>query len=131
MALAAFALVLWSGSAAAQNDVTFQVNIQPYITSCQFDPATETVVVRGTINDWSGNDNALADADGDGVYVGTFSLPEGPIEYKFVSTGDLGFEDNTGNRQYTVVPGPQTIPVADFADGDPVDECGGGAAAWT
>ena len=123
-ALAAFAFVLWSGSAAAQTNVTFQVNMQPYITSCQFKPTIDKAVVRGTINDWSGDAFALADPNNDGVYTGTFPLPAGDIAYKFVSTGSNSFEDDTPNRTFTVAGAAQTIPVVTFADGPPVNACG-------
>lgn len=42
-----------------------------------------TVYVSGTFNNWSGDANALADDDGDGVWEGTFELPGGDHEFKF------------------------------------------------
>ncbi len=123
--LAAFALVFAAGTASAQKNVTFQVDMTPYVTSCQFDDATEDVVVRGSFNDWSGDGTMLADDDGDNVFTGTFPFAEeDTLNYKFVSTGDLGFEDATGNRTYIVTAdADQTIETVTFADGDPVDQC--------
>lgn len=120
-ALAAFAFVLWSGSAAAQNNVTFQVNLQPFITSCQFDPAVDRVLVRGNFNGFS-EANALT-AAGNGLYRGTVSIAAGPIDYKFYTTNSsvLGWEDNAtdggasaDNRDYTVTAGAQTVPTTTF-----------------
>ena len=143
LALAAFAVVLWSGSAAAQNDVTFQVNLQPFLTSCQFKPATETVFVRGTFQANAAGEgsyslaNPLTDA-GNGVYTATIPIAEGPIAYKFYvgktatpgTEGILGWEDKVpdggpseNDRDYVVVAGAQTVPVVDF--NKPVaDNCG-------
>ena len=137
--LAALGLVLFAGTASAQNDVTFQVNLKPYIDSCQFDPmGSDSVLVRGSFNDWSnapdgGGEatyNVLTDADEDGTYTGTFSLEAGEINYKFYAgtpetDGDdeLGYEDGD-NRTYTVVEGAQTIPTVQLNKGDVVDSCG-------
>ena len=131
--LAAFALVLWAGSASAQNDVTFQVDLQPYIDTCQFDPSgtppQDSVFVRGSFNDFS-KANPLADADGDGVYTGVVSLPEGGITYKFYTNNEsmLGWENDvtdngTNDRDYTVTAGAQTIASVQFNKGNPVDNC--------
>ena len=126
--LGAFVLLL-AGSAQAQDkNVTFQVNLTPYIDSCQFDDADEDVVVRGNFNDWAGDDTKLADDDGDGTFTGTFAFAEGTaLAYKFVTIGQdnsLAFEDATGDRTYTVgADADQTIDVVTFADGDPVDSC--------
>ena len=122
MALAAFALVLWSGSAAAQNDVTFQVNLQPFITSCQFNPATETAFVRGSFQDPPFNLANPLTPVGNGIYAATVPVAtEGPITYKFYvgqtatpsTEGILGWE-NGSDRTYTVTAGAQTVPVAEF-----------------
>ena len=132
--LAAFALVLWTGTASAQNDVTFQVNMQSFINSCQFDPTgtppADTVFVRGSFNGFD-KSLPLTDDNSDGVFTGTASLAEGAIDYKFNTSNEavLGWENDVndggpnGNRDYTVVAGAQTIPVATY--NKPVeDKCG-------
>ena len=123
-ALAGFALVLWSGSAAAQNDVTFQVDMNAYITTCQFNPATNGVTSPGDMNGWDNTQFPLADADGNGIYAGTYSLPEGPINYKHYVTGStiLSWE-NDPNRPYTVVAGAQTVASSPFNGPTPADAC--------
>lgn len=124
--LGALAFVLVGGSAAAQNDVTFQVDMNPYITTCQFDPAANGVTSPGDMNGWDTAQFPLADGDGDGVWTGTFSLPEGPINYKHYVTGStlLSWE-NDPNRSYTVVAGAQTIPASAFNGPTPTDVCSG------
>lgn len=124
--LAAIALVLWAGPAAAQNDVTFQVDMNAYITSCQFNPATNTVRVPGSMNGWDTNAFPLADGNNDGIYTGTYSLPAGPITFKyFVGGGGPISWENDPDRTYTVVEGAQTIPVVAFNGPPVVNVCGG------
>jgi hypothetical protein len=41
------------------------------------------VNLSGTFNSWSGDANPMSDADGDGIYSTTLSLPVGLYEYKF------------------------------------------------
>ena len=50
----------------AQKKVTFTVDMNSY-TGGSF----TTVYVSGDFNGWSGNSNALSDANGDGVWEGT------------------------------------------------------------
>ena len=71
--LSTFLTGLW-----AQKKVTFQVDMNNY-TGGSF----TTVYVSGTFNSWSGNSNALADANADGVWEGTFDINDDSIEYKF------------------------------------------------
>ena len=125
LVLVAFAFVLAAGSAGAQNDVTFQVDLQPFIDACQFDGSGDTpqdsVFVRGTFNDYS-KANPLT-LDSDGLYTTTISLPEGNVSYKFYTNNEdmLGWEDNVSDgganendRDYVVVGGAQEIPSVTF-----------------
>ena len=125
IALAACLCVLVAGSSVAQDrNVTFEVDMSPYITTCQHDPMTDDVQVRGNVFGWDDTAPAMDD-DGDGTYSLTVALAEGTaVEYKYFSTGGLEYEDQTGNRQYTVSSDPdQTVGEVVFADGDPVDNC--------
>lgn len=128
--LGAFAFVLAAGTASAQNDVTFQVDMNPYITTCQFDPAVNTVNTPGSMNSWDNTQFPLADADSDGIWSGTYSLPDSlvntTINYKFyvAGGGQLSWE-NDPNRSYTVTGGAQTIPVVTFNGPTPTDICNG------
>jgi|GEM_PF-6672132 len=130
--LGALAFVLVGGTASAQNDVTFQVDMNPYITTCQFDPAANGVTSPGDMNGWNTAEFPLADGDGDGVYTGTFSLPEGPINYKhFVTNSAVLSWENDPNRSYTVTAGAQTIPSSAFNGPTPTDACGGTEQDYT
>jgi Starch binding domain. len=55
-----------------------------------FNPAEDSLVVRGTFNNWSGNADLLTDPDGDTVYTITKNyLPAGETtEFKFVILKD-------------------------------------------
>ena len=121
--LMAMALGLLGGSAAAQNDVTFQVNMQPYIDSCQHDVDDDRMEIRGNVFGW---DDSAPDMtyDGDGTYSITVQLDaETAVDYKFWSAG-LEYEDATGNRAYTVTgDASQTVEEVTFADGEPEDQC--------
>ncbi len=127
--LVALGVLLLAAAPAAQVNVTFQVDMNPYITSCQHLPAVHTVTVPGSFNGWNTGANQIADADTDGIYAGTFQFnPGDALAYKFYSTGPtVGWEDNTGDRLYTVTADPdQVLPVVVFADPDPVSQpCGG------
>ena len=120
-ALAALALVLWSGSAAAQNNVTFQVDLSQYVTSCQFNPATDTPFVRGSFQTPPFNTSNPLTAAGNGIYSATVSIPAGGITYKFYvgqtatpgTPGLVGWE-NGNDRAYTVTAGAQTIAPSAF-----------------
>ncbi|MEL6611251.1 MAG: CBM20 domain-containing protein [Bacteroidota bacterium] len=124
LGLTALAFVLASGAASAQNDVTFQVDLNPYITTCQFDADNNTVTTPGDMNGWDNTAFALADDDSDGVYSGTYSLPEGDINYKFYVGGSTVIDwEADPNRMHTVVAGAQTIDVVTFNGPAVMDNC--------
>lgn len=52
-----------------------------------------SVAVAGDFNEWSAQDATLADHDGDGVFVGTVSLPPGSHAYMFVVDGERWVSD--------------------------------------
>ncbi len=58
-------------------DVTFSVDMNEYTD------AFTTVYVSGSFNGWNGTANPMEDADGDGVWTTTVTVPQGEIEYKF------------------------------------------------
>lgn len=74
--------ILMLGSALsgllAQKKVTFKVDMNNYLGG-----SFTTVYVSGSFNSWSGNSNALSDADADGVWEGTIDINDDSIEYKF------------------------------------------------
>ena len=83
-------LSIFSLSAAAQVDVTFQVDMNDVT-------GFTTPEVNGIFNAWCGNCAPMSDADGDGVWDLTISLAPGTYEYKY------SFDNWTG--QETLVPG--------------------------
>lgn len=116
LALVACVGVLWAGPAVAQDtyDVTFQVDMNACIIGGQFDPGTEDVTTPGSMNGWDTAAFPLEDGDSDGVYTGTYALEAGDIEYKFHTSGSLGYEADP-NRMYTVTTEPdQVIDVVSF-----------------
>lgn len=117
-----FLLIFTSSFAVAQGDVTFQVNMKIKMMEGTFQPENgDIVTVPGTFNNWNANADTLTDGDGDSIYTKTVTgIAEGNIDYKFYKTlrGGISWESDP-NRSYTVVAGPQTIPV-DYFDRDSV-----------
>ena len=72
------------------SNVTFNVNMKVKTAKGLFNPAEDSLVVRGTFNNWSGNADLLTDPDGDTVYTITKNyLPAGETtEFKFVILKD-------------------------------------------
>jgi len=114
------------GSAFAQTNVTFQVDMNNYTGSFT------TPEVNGTFNNWCGNCAAMTDADGDNVWEVTIALTAGDtVEYKFSHDAWTGQEMNdptapctNGNATYTnrvlVVPAAATtLPAVCWASCDP------------
>lgn len=103
------------GIAAAQNNVTFQVNMKVQILETSFLPGSGDIVrVAGDFNGWGGSTDTLKDVDGDSIYTLTKSLPAGTINYKFLKTlrGGKDWEGDP-NRSFTVA-GNDTIPAVYF-----------------
>jgi len=69
-------IVVKSGSTPVDKKVNFRVNMNSY--TANFD----RVYLSGTFNSWSGESNPLLDDDGDGIWEGSLSLPNGAYEYK-------------------------------------------------
>jgi hypothetical protein len=116
------ALFLVSGigtqTALAQDTtVTFQVNMNLKMLEGTFRPLSgDIVTVRGDFNNWgnTANTDTLKDANADSIYTLTKKLPVGGITYKFWKTYRLGDYENDPSRTYTVVAGPNVLPVVPF-----------------
>lgn len=95
--------------------VTFKVNMSVKAAEGLFDPAADTVDVRGSFNGWS-HVSDLTDEDGDKVYEGTFEVGDelvgASVEYKyvFVKDGTDNWE-SIDNRRFTLEAGGQALPV--------------------
>jgi hypothetical protein len=100
--------------ALAQSNVTFQVDMNAALTNCRLVDGLTEISVRGSFNDWAGGTHVLTDANNDGVFTGTFEVPNGDIQYKFFGFPEylVGWEDGD-NRQATVS-GDATLAVATF-----------------
>lgn len=83
--------VITQVSSADPVDVTFSVDMNDYAGSFT------TVYVSGTMNNWAGDANPLADDDGDGVWTGTITdLVPGNYEYLFTLDSWAAQEDFSG-----------------------------------
>ncbi|MEO1075433.1 MAG: alpha-amylase family glycosyl hydrolase [Bacteroidota bacterium] len=103
--------------AAAQVPITFRVQMDVQVDRGSFDPASDSVDLAGSFNDWGSPVTPLADPDGDLTYEVTLTgfTPGQSIEYKFRYNGTWdGTEEFPGpgnNRRYTVLPADNVITV--------------------
>lgn len=79
--------------------ITFEVNMNNYPT------AFTTVFISGTFNGWSGDANALTDADADGIWTIDLPLGSGGHQYKFQVDGWTDQEFFTEGDPCTVTDG--------------------------
>jgi hypothetical protein len=107
----------WGGGSYTVT-MTFQVDMGPRVVAGSFDPATDSVEVRGGFNGWAGGVSFLTNNSAN-VYTNTFEwiesrAPGAPIEYKFyASPAGLGWESDP-NRSYPISQTPQVVPVDCF-----------------
>ncbi len=95
--------VVFGGEVVVVNaySVTFQVDMQ-YVNGFT------TPEVNGSFNSWCGGCFQLSDIDGDGVWTGTASIPEGVHEYKFAYDNWVGQEALTPGSSCTITTGDFT-----------------------
>jgi len=62
-------------------------------------PAAQSVALAGDFNDWETDALPLLDADGDGLWTGTFALQPGVHKYMFVVDGER-WETDPGAERY-------------------------------
>ena len=88
---------LYFNNIEGYRDVTFSANMSVQQTLGNFNPATQTVEVRGPFNDWAGT--ALT-AQGEGVYSGTVRVSgaAAAVPYKFFAGG----YEAGGDRTFTL-----------------------------
>ena len=70
------------------------------------------VAATGTSDNWSCATYILADADGDGVWEGTFNLPAGTFEYIYCTDGWVGTE--SPGLIAEMINGETCAPVTDY-----------------
>jgi hypothetical protein len=86
--------------------ITFSCNMEFEIVSGRFNPATDTLSARGTMNGWSGNDILAQSATDPNFYEKTLNylatLDE-VIEYKYAFINSTGVAwENNPNKTYTI-----------------------------
>ena len=96
-----------SASTSAQTPLLeFRCNMSVQIKRGTFNPATDSVWVRGNFNDWAGKSTTLIDPDGDSIYsrvfYDKFSVGQSLV-FKYVHSPDVW--ESTGNRTLTVASG--------------------------
>lgn len=120
--VAGLLLLACFGVATAAN-LTFQVNMAVQERLGNFDPATDTVLVRGNTAPltWDGYDLILTTTAPDSVYRITvpFAIDSGNIEYKFVMANRTAGGDRwegINNRTYALTSEDHTFDVVYFND---------------
>jgi hypothetical protein len=120
LVVAALALTLCASAASAAM-VTFQVNMKFQMSLGNFNPAVDSLFVRGSFQGWAGYGNRLTDANNDSIYTGQWDIAAGAIEYKFVNCrGGSDTWENVDNRTLTVGTDPIVVPVVWFNNQEPV-----------
>jgi len=121
------------GSAVAQQEVTFLVNMQNQTVPAEgVHVAGNWQSEAGLPNDWEPNTAMMSDDDGDGIYSYTCSLPDGVYEYKFVNGNAWGSDETqipaicqvgggNSNRFFVVDGAPPAMPAVAFNGSSAVD----------
>lgn len=106
-------------SVALADNITFKVNMKVMRELGFFDPATQTLHVRGSFNSW-GDGSDLSDADADLIYEGQINVGTGAsIAYKFVvkTAGNVTWEDNISDRQLPLTGSDQVLAPVEWNNG--------------
>jgi hypothetical protein len=112
--LVSFFFFVLSASLLAQvvnTAITFRVNMSVQIKKGLFSFASDTVVVRGSFNGWSGSTWKLT-KNPDSIYTGTYSINDSTgktYEFKFVKLPD-GWEGSP-NRTFVKTGTAMTLPI--------------------
>jgi hypothetical protein len=100
-----FFLFVLGATTFAQTDVTFSVDMNVWQAKDLFDPATDTVWVRGGFNDWG--QTMMTETATENVYEVTIPIAEGDYGFKFFFSGSADqWEDNVSDRPLSVGPDP-------------------------
>jgi len=118
-------------NAQGYRNVTFSVDMSVQEAAGLFNPATQTVEVRGSFNNFAGG--LVLAAEGSGIYSTTLTIggaPDQLVEYKFYAEGpgSLGYETNP-NRTFNLAfnegdaPNPPLVlPTAFFSNQEVVPQ---------
>jgi hypothetical protein len=95
---------MFIANTALAQTVEFQLDMRIKALKGTFNPATDTVVIAGSFNDWNITADPLVDINNDTIYTVTKTFTVGEaIEFKFVQLPE-GWE-SIPNREYTVPAG--------------------------
>lgn len=128
LAIMAFAVTLAvGGPAQATENVTFQVHMGALMQTGAFNPAVDSVLIRGTFQTlagdsitWGGNKFVMAPSNSnDSIYTLTVAFPDSAvgdtIQYKYVIHTTTDTWESIDNRTYTITSAAtQQIPLAYF-----------------
>jgi hypothetical protein len=121
------------GTANAQQEVVFQVNMQNQTVGPEgVHVAGNWQSEAGLPEDWQPNTATMTDDDGDGIYTYTCTLPDGVYEYKFVNGNAWGSDETqipeicqvgggNSNRFFVVDAAPVQLPPVGFNGADVSD----------
>jgi hypothetical protein len=119
MLLVSLGVFLTAGAALADS-TTFKVNMKVMQEAGFFNPATQTMHVRGSFNNW-GDGSDLTDSDGDLIYEGKFDVgTTSPIKYKFVvkqGSNVSAWEDHIGDRELPLTGSNQVLNAVEWTSG--------------
>jgi Glycogen recognition site of AMP-activated protein kinase len=88
-------IVVKSSSAPVVRTVNFAVDMNSYA------PNFDKVYLSGSFNNWAGDANQLTDANGDGIFEGSLTLPNGAYEYKVTMDNWAAQEQFAGTEECT------------------------------
>ena len=109
------AFVYWNNTPPTDSNpvnVTFNLNTS---TAPGFTDSTNTLVVRGSMNSWAGNDWALTNVSGDyWSYTTVSPMAIANYEYKFVMVDELGNDnwESTDNRTFSLAGSTADVSLA-------------------
>lgn len=115
-------LLIFSGALFAQ-DMEFRCNMTVQILEGNFNPETDTVDVRGTLNGWTPGASIMEDADGDSIYTFVLEAVGADSSFEFKYGGYFSGADTweaADNRTYTTT-GTDDFYSAFFADDEEVN----------
>jgi hypothetical protein len=98
-AVGALALVTWPQREAASPEapgVTAarqSVEAGAYVQFVLVNPQAHSVALAGDFNDWNPDGAQLSDPEGNGIWTGSFVVPEGVHQYMFVVDGEHWVSD--------------------------------------
>lgn len=98
-AVGALALVTWPQDAPTRSEMPVAIAAHrsgeagAYVQFILVNPQAHSVALAGDFNDWNPEGAQLSDPEGNGIWTGSFVLPEGVHQYMFVVDGERWVTD--------------------------------------